>query len=132
MLQRLSIPNGARLAFRQRPPQLLGTLLVGIEAIVLVTFAGPLALFSIALGFDVGHLFCDQETAASDSYTTWLGRVLMVGWLTLPGACVAYWRGRQLVAALLPVAWFVALVAIAVIAAMAIGPQPCLRGSLGF
>lgn len=115
-------------ASRRRLP-LSSERVMWIEVLVLAPLAALLVLLAIPSWLDIGW-GCVTATGATrtagDTYITAFGVLGTLGWLlVVMVALFVNVTGSSRVAALLPIGWFTALVTSALVAAAAIGPQPC-------
>jgi hypothetical protein len=113
-----------------RRPWLSPDRLLWAQVLVLAPLAALLVLLLIPSWFDIGWGCIGTETGvlrtAGDLYITAFGVIGTLGWLlVVMAALFANVTGASRAAALLPGAWFVALVGAALLAAAAIGPSPC-------
>lgn len=104
-------------------------LLAAIEIFFLGLLAAFLVLWTIPAAFDIEWSCVSSEGVArrsADSYGDGVVLAGTLGWLLVGVAALLAIIGEQRrVAALLPLAWFAAFVAGALVAAAAIGPQLC-------
>ena len=112
---------------RRRRPR--ATTLSMVEILVLAPLAALLAFWLVPAAFDVewscvgglGPVSSDGEAFAQT-----LAVFGSAGWLVvLLGTLFALIAERDRLAAILPIAWFVVLVAAMTIAAASVGPAPC-------
>ncbi|HLG09547.1 MAG TPA: hypothetical protein VI409_12840 [Gaiellaceae bacterium] len=100
-----------------------------LEILVLAPLAAILVLGVIPAAFEIEWSCVGEHGVRStggDSYVDALGVAGTFGWLlVIVGVLFAHISERPRVAALLPLAWFVALVLVALVVAALIGPQPC-------
>jgi hypothetical protein len=83
-------------------------------------------------GVETWCLFDGDVTAAANSYSNGVTSVSLIAWLMMVVAMtVLQVRRRDGLGALLPLAWFVSVCAIAAVGAASIGPQPCSGGDIG-
>lgn len=115
-------PTSRRRLFRlERAP--------GLEIVVLAPLAAVLVLWLIPSLFQVEWACAGPLAAARTPGDTYIATITVlgtVGWLiVLPATLLASVTGSHRMAAILPLAWFAALVVGATIWAASIGPQLC-------
>jgi cytochrome bd-type quinol oxidase subunit 2 len=107
-------------------------LLTAVEIFVLGSLAAVLVLWAIPAAFGVEWACLTTEGVAQRSADTYADGVTLagtLGWLLAGVAALfAIITEQRRLAALLPLAWFVAFVLVALAAAAAIGPQLCPAG----
>jgi hypothetical protein len=115
--------------FKGRSLRLSAGWLSVVEIVVLVPAAAILVFGAVPSAFDVEWTCIGPtgtERTAGDTYLAGVAILMTFGWLLVLVASVyAEIAERPRVAALLPVLWFVAVVAISLVAAAAIGPELC-------